>query len=129
MMENHKMAFEKGVLFAVGTDAGTPGNYHGNSAAEITCMVKNVGMTPTQALQAATIEAAKAIRMDEKIGSIEETKFADLVVCNGNPLQNISILEHQKNFEYVIKDGIIMVEQGALTYFKQITDHKLTRRL
>jgi imidazolonepropionase-like amidohydrolase len=37
MIENHKMAFKKGVLFAVGTDAGTPGNYHGNSATEITC--------------------------------------------------------------------------------------------
>ncbi|MHA2246331.1 MAG: amidohydrolase family protein [Candidatus Hodarchaeales archaeon] len=118
MIKNHKMAFKKGVLFAIGTDAGTPGNYHGNSAAEITNMVDNVDMTPTQALQAATIEAAKAIRMDEKIGSIEETKLADILVCDGNPLKDISILENQKNLVYVIKDGKIMVERGVLTYFK-----------
>jgi imidazolonepropionase-like amidohydrolase len=56
--------------------------------------------------------------MDEKIGSIEETKLADLVVYNENPIQNISILEDQKNLEYVIKDGLIMVERGRLTYYK-----------
>jgi len=118
LVENHKMAFNKGVHFAIGTDAGTPGNHHGNTASEIKNMVENVGMTPSQALQAATIESAKAIKKDDLLGSIEEGKLADLVVCNLNPLQEISILENPNNFAYIIKDGKIMVKHGQITYFK-----------
>jgi imidazolonepropionase-like amidohydrolase len=118
VVKNHKTAFNKGVRFAIGTDAGTPGNHHGQTASEIKNMVENVGMTPSQALQAATIESAKAIKMDDRVGSFEQGKFADVVVCNVNPLEEISILEDSKNFAYVIKDGKIMVEHGQLTYFK-----------
>ena len=118
VVENHKVAFNKGVRFAIGTDAGTPGNHHGHTASEIVNMVENVGMTPSQALQAATIESAKAIKMDDMLGSIEQGKFADLVLCDSNPLEEISILEDSKNFAYIIKDGKIMVEHGQITYFK-----------
>lgn len=118
VMKNHKIAFNKGVRFAIGTDAGTPGNYHGQTASEIKNMVDNVGMTPGQALQTATIESAKAIKMDDMLGSIQQGKFADLIVCNYNPLEEISILEESKNFAYVIKDGKIMVKHGQITYFK-----------
>ncbi|MHA1408113.1 MAG: metal-dependent hydrolase family protein, partial [Candidatus Heimdallarchaeaceae archaeon] len=117
MKENHKIAFEKGVKIAIGTDAGTPGNYHGNSGTEVKFMVEDVGMTPVQALQAATIEGAKAIWMEKKVGSIEKGKFADILICEKNPLENISLLEDPKNFLYVIKDGRIMVEGGTITYF------------
>ncbi|MFX0008581.1 MAG: amidohydrolase family protein [Candidatus Hermodarchaeota archaeon] len=118
MIINHKLAFEKGVLFAIGTDAGTPGNPHGSTTFEIINMINNVGMTTTQALQAATLQASKAIRMDNKIGSIEEGKFADIIICNGNPIEDISVLTEPNNLLYVIKDGIIMVERGKITYFK-----------
>jgi len=117
-VKNHKIAFNKGVRFAIGTDAGSPGNHHGQTASEIKNMVENVGMTPSQALQAATIESAKAIKMDDRVGSFEQGKFADVVVCNVNPVEDISILEDSKNFAYVIKDGKIMVEHGQITYFK-----------
>ena len=118
VVENHKIAFNKGVRFAIGTDAGTPGNHHGQTASEIKNMVENVGMTPSQALQAATIGSAKAIKMDDMLGSIEQGKFADLVLCDLNPLEEISILEDSKNFAYIIKDGKIMVKHGQITYFK-----------
>ena len=117
MKINHKLAFEKGVPFAIGTDAGTPGNPHGTTAFEIINMIENVGMTSTQALQAATIQASKAIKMDRKIGSIEAEKFADLAICNGNPVEDISILKDTKNLLFVIKDGKIMAEKGKITYF------------
>ena len=115
--ENHKMAFEKGVQIAIGTDAGTPGNFHGKTGTEVKFMVENVGMTPVQAMQAATIEGAKAIWMEEKIGSIEVGKIADIVVANKNPLEDISVVENYKNFSHVIKDGIVMVEKGKIVYF------------
>ncbi len=117
MKINHKSAFEKGVPIAIGTDAGTPGNPHGTTVYEIINMIDNVGMTSTQALQAATVQASKAIKMDKKIGSIEVDKFADLIVCNGNPIEDISILKDPKNLLYVIKDGKIMAEKGKITYF------------
>jgi imidazolonepropionase-like amidohydrolase len=117
MKINHKLAFEKGVPIAIGTDAGTPGNPHGTTAHEIINMIDNVGMTSTQALQAATVQASRAIKMEKKIGSIEAEKFADLIVCNGNPIEDISILKDPKNLLYVIKDGKIMAEKGKITYF------------
>jgi len=117
LIKNHKLAFNKGVLFALGTDAGTPGNFHGTTATEITNMVVNVGMTPVQALQTATIQSARAIKMDDKIGSIEKGKLADLVICNTDPLNDITTLENPVNFSHVIKDGKIMAEKGKITYF------------
>ncbi len=120
MKTNHKMAFEKGVKIAIGTDAGTPGNYHGNSGSEVALMVKDVGMTPVQAMQAATIEGAKAIWMDEKIGSIQKGKLADIIISDKNPLENITVLEDIKNFSHIIKDGKIMVKKGVVTYFSPI---------
>ncbi len=120
MKESHKLAFEKGVKIAIGTDAGTPGNFHGNTGYEVKLMVDDVGMTPTQALQAATLEGAKAIWMDEDIGSIEKGKLADIVICEKNPIEDISVITNPKNFSHVIKDGKIMVEKGILTYFSPI---------
>jgi imidazolonepropionase-like amidohydrolase len=122
MKESHRLAFEKGVKFAIGTDAGTPGNYHGNTANEIQLMVDSVGMTPIQALQVATIESAKAIWLEDKIGSIEKGKLADMVICDKNPLENISVIRDVNNLPHVIKDGLIMAEKGRITYFSPLKE-------
>ncbi|MDH5404018.1 MAG: amidohydrolase family protein [Candidatus Heimdallarchaeota archaeon] len=114
MVECHKMAFEKGVNFALGTDAPVGGE-HCHSAKELGLMVSNVGMTPIQAIQTATINAARAIRREESLGSIEVGKIADFVVLNQNPLDNIAVLEDLNNLRYVVKDGTIMAESGKLT--------------
>jgi imidazolonepropionase-like amidohydrolase len=117
---NHRIAFEKGVKFAIGTDAGTPGNYHGNTGHELQFMVEDIGMTPVQALQAATIEGAKAIWLEDQIGSIEKGKLADIVVCDKNPLENIRYITDISSISHVIKDGVIMARNGAITYFSPI---------
>jgi imidazolonepropionase-like amidohydrolase len=114
MVKSHKRAFELGVNIALGTDSPV-GNDHGQSAKEISLMVNNIGMTPVQALQCATINAARAIRVDDMLGSIEPKKLADIVLVNGNPLEDISILESKNNIEKVIKNGKIMVEKGKIT--------------
>jgi len=115
--ECHKLAFEKGVLIALGTDAGTPGNYHGDATQELRYMVENVGMTHTQALQTATIHGARAIQREENIGSIEVGKFADIIICKKDPTKDVTILENVNNLSHVIKDGKVMVENGKITYF------------
>lgn len=114
MFTNHKMAFERGVKIAMGTDAGVPGNPHGTSAREITSYVKIIEMTPEQALQSATITAAQAIKMGDRIGSLEAGKFADLVVVDKNPTENIQVLEDQNNLSYVVKDGKILAQYGKI---------------
>jgi len=118
--ESHQMALEKGVKFALGTDAATPGNYHGNTGTEIQLMVEDIGMTPIQALQTATIEGAKAIWLEDKIGSIEVGKYADIVICDKDPIADISVVANPTNFSHVIKDGKVMVEKGIITYFSPI---------
>ncbi|NPD89974.1 MAG: amidohydrolase family protein [Asgard group archaeon] len=120
MKESHRLAFKKGVKIVIGTDAGTPGNYHGNTANEVRLMVEDVGMTTVQALQAATIEGAKAIWLEDKIGTIEKGKLADMVICEKNPLEDIKVLSNVTSLSHVIKDGIVMAEQGRITYFSPL---------
>lgn len=116
MFTNHKMAFERGVKIACGTDAGVPGNPHGTSAREISSYVKQIQMTPAQAIQSATIVAAEAIKLDKAIGSLEVGKLADIVVADSNPLDDITVLEKLDQLAKVFKDGVLMAEYGKLVY-------------
>ncbi|HJL80231.1 MAG: amidohydrolase family protein [Gammaproteobacteria bacterium] len=93
-------AYKRGVKIAFGTDAGV--QKHGTNWKEFVYMVEN-GMPEMKAIQSATMETAKLLRIDDKLGSIENGKIADLIAVKGNPIDDISILE---NVELVIKDGI-----------------------
>ena len=70
---------------------------------EFVYMVEN-GMSEMKAIQSATMETAKLLRIEDKLGSIEEGKLADIIAVKGNPLDDISILE---NIEVIIKDGVV----------------------
>ena len=61
-------------------------------------------MSEMKAIQSATMETAKLLRIEDKLGSIEEGKLADMIAVKGNPLDDISILE---NIEVIIKDGVV----------------------
>ncbi|MEP7322328.1 MAG: amidohydrolase family protein [Saprospiraceae bacterium] len=94
-------ALKAGVKIAYGTDAGVfP---HGLNARQFAFMVK-YGQTPMQAIQSATINAADLLGWSERIGSIEKGKYADIIAVEGNPLDNISILE---NVSFVMKGGFV----------------------
>ena len=96
-----KKAHKRGVKIAFGTDAGV--QKHGTNWKEFVYMVEN-GMSEMKAIQSATMETAKLLRIEDKLGSIEEGKLADMIAVKGNPLDDISILE---NIEVIIKDGIV----------------------
>ena len=98
------MALASGVKVVAGTDAG--GWVHGNNAQEITCLV-NAGMTPLEALIAATSHASECIGMDKQLGSVSVGKEADMVLVDGNPLEDISILENGTGVKFVMKGGEI----------------------
>jgi imidazolonepropionase-like amidohydrolase len=104
MIEIEKRAVEKGVKagakITFGTDVGAfP--WTENQAKEFKLMV-DAGMTPMQAIKAATVVASEMLGMQDKLGSIEPGKFADIVAVPGDPLGDITILEH---VGFVMKDG------------------------
>ena len=104
MIDCQRKAFGKGVQagmkIAFGTDVGGFA-WEVNEAVEMKEMV-DAGMTPLQAISSATTVAAELLGMSGKLGEISTGAFADIVAVQGNPLQDISILEHIK---FVMKDG------------------------
>lgn len=100
---NLKKAARAGVKVITGTDAGTPFNYHGESAYELECLVAN-GFTPIQAIHAATRVAAEALKLQET-GTLASGKEADLIAVEGDPLKDIRLLQDQGRIKMVIKAG------------------------
>jgi imidazolonepropionase-like amidohydrolase len=94
-----------GARIILGTDAGTPYNEHGENAHEFEFMVDR-GLSIEEAVRAGTGYAAEALGIAHEVGTVEAGKRADLVVVDGNPLIDISVLS--KGLLYVIKDGQIV---------------------
>jgi imidazolonepropionase-like amidohydrolase len=69
------------------------------------------GMTPMQALVAATGWAAGCLGLDDSIGTIETGKSADLIVVDGDPLADISVLQDKKRIRLVMKDGQVYLDR------------------
>ena len=116
-LEEHHVASLRGALaagvkIAAGTDAG--GHGHPPNAIEIACLVR-AGMTPLQALRAATGWAAECIGREQDLGTIENGKLADLVVVAGDPLADVAILQNPENIALVIKSGEIAVNRLGRT--------------
>lgn len=94
-------AYKAGVKIAFGTDAGVYA--HGKNAQEFRLM-NECGMPVMETIKAATIEAAKLLKQDDKIGSLEQGKLADIVAVSENPIQNIRTME---KVSFVMKDGVV----------------------
>jgi imidazolonepropionase-like amidohydrolase len=92
-------AVKAGAKMTFGTDAGV--YLYGLGGRQFAYMVR-CGMTPMRAIQAATSEAAKALRMDGKVGTLAPGAYGDLIAVKGDPLADIRVLEH---VEGVIKEG------------------------
>jgi imidazolonepropionase-like amidohydrolase len=99
-----------GVRIAVGTDAGADNVPHGCNAMELE-LLTTIGMTPMQAIVAATHTGAEALDMADSIGSLEKGKLADLLVVQGDPLADIRILQDLTKIHLVIKDGQPVADQ------------------
>jgi imidazolonepropionase-like amidohydrolase len=103
--ENFRKAFQAGVKMAFGTDAGV--YPHGDNAKQFHYMVM-YGMTPAQAIQAATWNAADLIGRAKDVGSLTPGHFADLIAVNDDPLQHVETLEH---VQLVMKGGSIVKDE------------------
>ncbi len=102
-----RKAHELGVPIVCGTDAGNPDTFHGSGAIELGLLVQ-AGLSPKDAIIAATSNAAKLCRVQERAGSIAIGKEADLLVVRGNPLENITLLQDHKLISAVYKAGILV---------------------
>ncbi|NNE04248.1 MAG: amidohydrolase family protein [Xanthomonadales bacterium] len=96
-----KKAHEAGVEIAFGTDSGV--SAHGDNATEFSLMVDG-GMTPMEAIRAATVTAADLLGREAQLGRIAVGYYADIVAVNGNPLEDISLLQ---DVRFVMKGGEI----------------------
>ena len=99
--ENFAKAVKAGVKVAFGTDAGV--YPHGWNGKQFYYMVK-YGLTPVQAIQAATINAADLLGWKDKVGSVTAGKYADIVAVQNSPLDDIKALE---NISFVMKGGVV----------------------
>jgi imidazolonepropionase-like amidohydrolase len=108
MVKQHERSFRaalrRGVPIALGTDAGTPFNYHGENAQEFDRMV-TLGMTPMEAIMASTSAAARLLGLSQEIGTIAAGKQADLLFVEGNPLRNIGLLLKEDRIAGVMQRG------------------------
>jgi imidazolonepropionase-like amidohydrolase len=99
--DTFRRAYKAGVKIAFGTDSGV--SAHGDNGREFRYMVEG-GMPAMETIQAATMEAAKLLRIDAELGSVEQGKIADLVAVPGNPLEDIELMER---VDFVMKEGVV----------------------
>jgi imidazolonepropionase-like amidohydrolase len=99
-------AYRAGVKIAFGTDAAV--YPHGQNAREFAYMVE-AGMPPMFVLQAATTHAAELLKKTTDLGSIQPGKLADVIAVDGNPLDDITLMQH---VAFVMKDGRVYKQEG-----------------
>ena len=109
-LKSFELAWGAGVKVALGTDIGYNMVYHGTSARELEFLVQQ-GLSPMEAIVTATRSSAVALRLNDKIGTIEPGKLADVVVVDGDPLAEVRVLQQKENISLVMKEGAIYVNK------------------
>ncbi len=102
------MAMSLGVKIASGFDAGEA-DLQGRNAEELTALVKR-GMPPADAIRAATVNAADLLGWQDDVGAVEAGKYADLIAVSGDPLGDITVLQH---VSFVMKGGKVVKDARA----------------
>ncbi|HMK29246.1 MAG TPA: amidohydrolase family protein [Terriglobales bacterium] len=105
--KNVKRAMDAGVKIALGTDAAV--YPHGLNAHELATYVR-LGMTPVQAIQTATVNAADLLGWSDRVGSLEPGKWADIIAVDGDPTADVTVLQHVR---FVMKGGSVFKNDYA----------------
>jgi imidazolonepropionase-like amidohydrolase len=103
--ESISRAHKAGVRISMGTDAGVMP--HGTNLRELGLMV-NIGMTPMETIVATTKKAAECLGWEDRVGTIQSGKLADIILVKTNPLQDVRSLENVDNIVLVMKDGRVV---------------------
>jgi imidazolonepropionase-like amidohydrolase len=114
---NFEMARAKGVKIALGSDTVySPLTPHGEYSARELLIMGEFGMTPLEAISAATRTGAEALGMSHRLGLLEAGKAADLLVVEGDPSEDLHVLYDAANIRKVFSGGRLAVEDGRLTF-------------
>lgn len=106
MQQEIQIAKSLGVRIAAGFDPAGP-EEHGKNATELAAMVKR-GLTPLEAIQATTINAAELLSWQDKVGALEPEHYADVIAVEGDPVADITVLQHVK---FVMKGGEVVKDE------------------
>lgn len=99
-------AYKAGVTICCGADLGGGTiTVHGNNGLEFPMLVEKTGMSPMEAIMAGTKTGSRLIMREKELGTLEPGKLADIVVCQGNPLEDIWLLSKSENIKVVVQDG------------------------
>jgi imidazolonepropionase-like amidohydrolase len=101
-----RQASNLGVKIASGSDPGSAGD-HGRNAEELVSLVKR-GLQPLEVLRAATVNASELLGLQDRVGTIEAGKSADLIAVEGDPLVDIALL---RDVKFVMKEGVVVKNQ------------------
>jgi imidazolonepropionase-like amidohydrolase len=110
--ESISRAHKAGVKISMGTDAGVMP--HGTNLRELGLMV-NIGMNPMEAIVATTKKAAECLGWEDRVGTLQPGKLADIIIVKTNPLQDIRSLENVDNIVFVMKGGKVYKDQRGKT--------------
>jgi imidazolonepropionase-like amidohydrolase len=103
--QNAKRLHDAGVAITVGTDAGNPGTLHGPSIYREMELLQEAGLAPMDVLVAATKIGARAMGREGELGTVEEGKFADLLLLDADPTQDIA---NARQIRWVMKGGVMV---------------------
>jgi imidazolonepropionase-like amidohydrolase len=114
---NIARAIDRGVRIALGTDAAVCP--HGRNLAELGYLT-DLGMTPMDAIVAGTLRSAELLGVADRLGTVVAGKLADIIICDGDPLADISVLGDPAQICCVIQGGVIRkdllaAQNGPLT--------------
>jgi len=114
VMKSHfqsvRRAHRSKIPIAMGTDAGTPFNCHGENLKEMELLTKT-GFTPMETIVATAQTASEVLGLEKRIGTLEKGKVADLIVVNGSPLQDITLLQKRDKILAIMKEGCFYKNQ------------------
>jgi imidazolonepropionase-like amidohydrolase len=96
---------KRGVRLLPGGDYGFPFNPNGRNARDLELFVRYLGYTPSEALLAATKLGGELMGMDTELGQIKPGYLADFLLVDGDPIENIALLQDKGNLRAIMKDG------------------------
>jgi imidazolonepropionase-like amidohydrolase len=108
-----RKAHRMGIRVVTGGDYGFAWVPHGGYAKDLAYFARHMGFTPMEAIIAATRHGAELLRMAGDCGTLERGKFADFLVVDGNPLDDIAILSDRSRLTHVFKGGEAVAERGG----------------
>jgi imidazolonepropionase-like amidohydrolase len=102
---------DMGVLFVAGTDAGVSRVRFDSLAGELEILVRRIGLSPLQAIHAATGASARVLGLDARLGTLEPGRVADLIAVEGEPDRDISTL---RRVRVVVRNGRVVARDGVV---------------